>query len=100
MAVEGGEEGPGGEAAVTVAVTVAVMAVVAVVADMVAAVVVAPSVIIVGELVTWREIVISDRVVTPATGDAAVAVAVVEGVLTVVRKGILRGNVPTLKNER
>lgn len=93
MAVEDGEEGPGGEAAVTVAVM-------AVVADMVAVVVVAPSVIIVGELVTWREIVISDRVVTLATGDAAVAVAVVEGVLTVVRKGILRGNVPTLKNER
>lgn len=90
MAVEDGEEGPGGEAAVTVAVM-------AVVADMV---VVAPSVIIVGELVTWREIVISDRVVTLATGDAAVAVAVVEGVLTVVRKGILLGNVPTLKNER
>lgn len=88
MAVEDGEEGPGGEAAVTVAVM-------AVVADMV---VVAPSVIIVGELVTWREIVISDRVVTLATGDAAVAV--VEGVLTVVRKGILLGNVPTLKNER
>lgn len=93
MAVEDGEEGPGGEAAVTVAVM-------AVVADMVAVVVVAPSVIIVGELVTWREIVISDRVVTLATGDAAVAVAVVEGVLTVVRKGILLGNVPTLKNER
>lgn len=91
MAVEDGEEGPGGEAAVTVAVM-------AVVADMVAVVVVAPSVIIVGELVTWREIVISDRVVTLATGDAAVAV--VEGVLTVVRKGILLGNVPTLKNER